>query len=388
MNAPMNAAAQKIEVAKAQMMLRMPWFATLLLHLRLVAIPKDDKHNEQRERPIHTMAVDGTHLFYYEPFTEALTTDLAMAILAHEVLHCALLHCPRGVGKDAELWNIACDMSVNSILFQDGIYLPEWSIAPDMENKTVEELYADVCKKEKKMRKKYGHLANDVRDPGTEGEDGDGEGNNPIDRSGGRQDKSGLTEQNWKDIISKCRGCQPKSMDRFVEAAMAPTVNWREVLAQFCSAKVRDDEHTWNRISRRYPGLPGWKRQPKANIGVVIDTSGSVDGTMIGTFLAELKSIIDIAGMEVTLIVADADVHQVVEPGEDIPQTLHGGGGTDFRPAVEKCNELLLDGIVYLTDGLGTFPQTSDCPILWAILGLHSIETPPVGDVLRIGNDS
>src|SRR5882762_556053 len=303
----MNAAAQKIEVAKAQMMLRMPWFATLLLHLRLVAIPLDDKRNLARERPILTMAVDGTHLFYYEPFTEGLTTDLCMSILAHEVLHCALLHCPRGRGKDALLWNIACDMTVNAILEQDGIYLPEDCIAPDREDKTVEELYADVCKKADKMKKKYSKMAQDVKEPGDGAEDGDTPGDDkvPRDRSGGKQDKCGLTEQNWKDIVSKCRAQQPKSMDRHVEAAQAPTVNWREVLAQFISAKVKDDEHTWNRISRRYANLPGWKRQPRAKIGVVIDTSGSVDGAMIGIFLAELKSITDIAGMEVTLIVAD-----------------------------------------------------------------------------------
>ncbi len=391
----MNAAAQKIEIAKAQMMLRMPWFATLLLHLKLVAC--NDEWNGKRppNRQIHTMAVDGTHLFYCESFTEALTVDMTMAILAHEVLHCALLHCPRGIGKDAKLWNIACDMSVNAILEQDGIHLPEDCIAPDQEDKTVEELYADVCKKAKQMKKKYGGKANDVREPGSEdGESGEGDsdggvdadGNTPLDIPGSNRDKAGMSEQNWKDIIAKARGIQPKSMDRHIEVAQAPIVNWREVLAQFVTSKIRDDEHTWNRTSRRYANLPGWKRQPRAKLGVVIDTSGSVGGEMMGVFLAELKSIADIAGMEVTTITADEDVHQIIEPGEEIPMEIVGGGGTAFEPAVEKCNELMLDVCVYLTDGLGSFPQTSDIPILWAVEGTHHIETPPVGEVLRIND--
>lgn len=63
--------------------------------------------------------------------------------------------------------------------------------------------------------------------------------------------------------------------------------------------------------------------------------------------------------------------------------TLTGGGGTDFRPAFAKIEELRRDGtlrdlqgVLYFTDGKGTYP-TRRPPYETAFLFLESGTPPP-----------
>ena len=97
-----------------------------------------------------------------------------------------------------------------------------------------------------------------------------------------------------------------------------------------------------------------------------VDTSGSIDDVLLGQFLGEMKAIMSLSGMLAYVISCDAAVHQVVLPGDNIPKLI-GGGGTDFRPALSKAEELAVDAVVYLTDAQGTFPQDCNLPVLWAL---------------------
>ena len=55
---------------------------------------------------------------------------------------------------------------------------------------------------------------------------------------------------------------------------------------------------------------------------------------------------------------------------------LYGGGGTDFRPAFRRIDELVasgefarLGGVLYFTDGYGVFPETApDYPVAFVML--------------------
>ena len=71
------------------------------------------------------------------------------------------------------------------------------------------------------------------------------------------------------------------------------------------------------------------------------------------------------------MIQADAQVRSddVITSSDELKTwanhaTIHGGGGTDFRPAFEYVNALVNDGaftdlggLVYFTDGWGTYPE-------------------------------
>ena len=114
---------------------------------------------------------------------------------------------------------------------------------------------------------------------------------------------------------------------------------------------------------------------------IVIDTSGSCSGRLVRFFLEETWSVFGHAEnffdhFHVRILQCDAIVQEDVkitslrEADEYMKNlVIRGGGGTDFREAfryvkrLQKKGELRhLKGILYFTDGFGTFPETPpDC---------------------------
>ena len=113
---------------------------------------------------------------------------------------------------------------------------------------------------------------------------------------------------------------------------------------------------------------PGTNRRAGVRrAGVVIDTSGSIDERLLGIFLSEINSLIVMTGCEVVLVDCDAEVQQVSTHRMPIRgYTAKGGGGTDFRPAIEALRRTTPDVAVYFTDLMGTFPEKGPgFPLLW-----------------------
>ncbi|MDO5409853.1 MAG: M20/M25/M40 family metallo-hydrolase [Lachnospiraceae bacterium] len=109
---------------------------------------------------------------------------------------------------------------------------------------------------------------------------------------------------------------------------------------------------------------------------IVIDTSGSCSGELVRFFLEETWSVFGqtenfFDRFHVRLLQCDTCVQEDVkltnlQEAEDYMKNLviRGGGGTDFREAfsyirkLQKQGELMyLKGILYFTDGFGTFPE-------------------------------
>lgn len=91
--------------ARTQLLLNQPFFGTLCLRLKLMA------------GPVPTMATDGRRIVYDPTFVNSLQPAELEAVLAHEILHCALGHeCQRGQ-RNPRLWNEAADTgSQNTLL--------------------------------------------------------------------------------------------------------------------------------------------------------------------------------------------------------------------------------------------------------------------------------
>src|SRR3990167_8203451 len=89
------------------------FLATLAMQLRLVA-----------DARCPTMQTDGTTVWYGPEFVKALPSNQLQAVLAHEVLHCGLLHMFRRGARDPQLYNIAADHVVNNVLVEWGYQLP------------------------------------------------------------------------------------------------------------------------------------------------------------------------------------------------------------------------------------------------------------------------
>lgn len=112
-----------------------------------------------------------------------------------------------------------------------------------------------------------------------------------------------------------------------------------------------------------------------SEFAIVIDTSYSTNGSLVQKFLEETFQIIQerdsfFHKSQIRIIQCDNQVHSdtIIKNSGDIVKLLHnfeliGGGGTDFRPAFSYINKLLEDGefhnlkgVLYFTDGKGIFP--------------------------------
>lgn len=337
-------AEEKIQRAATKMLLAYPWWASLYLHLKPVCTDT-----------VPTMAVDGTHLYYNPAFTLKLSDKECLGVLLHETAHIALLHCFRRQHRHPELWNIACDQAANALLAADNITLPAGCVPPGPLDKTAEELYRELESKAQKIKV----AMRDVYDPNALGKLGDAAASSGTTKA--------LSERDWRSALAQSRGLLPAGIARMVGENAEPRKDWREELARFVHSTSRADLHTWNRLSRRIAAMPGWKRQPESTIAVCVDTSGSISDDILGAFLAEIHAIAAIAGMTLYLLSCDAAVTGVIEPGQPLPKTFVGGGGTDFRPAIAKSLEFSPDAIVYFTDGMGEFPEACETPVLWAL---------------------
>jgi predicted metal-dependent peptidase len=182
----------------------------------------------------------------------------------------------------------------------------------------------------------------------------------------------------------KLHGKGAGGMNRELGDLLEPQINWREVMREFvksiCNSK---DKSSWRRVNRRYLSsdiyMPTLIGERVGRIAIGIDTSGSIGGEELTTFLSEVQSIAkDVNPEKVDLIYWDSKVAAHEEYDEAaVPNIVSstkpkGGGGTDPTAMMHymKKNNIVPECIVMLTDGF--VPQWGDewpAPILWAITG-------------------
>jgi len=122
---------RQISIIRTHLCTRTPFFGSLALFARIEISNK-----------IPTAATDGKTIYINPDFFAALNTSEQEGVFIHEVLHAALLHVPRGRGRDKERWNIAADIVVNGILVSEGYELPQGGIREiRLEAFSVEEVY-------------------------------------------------------------------------------------------------------------------------------------------------------------------------------------------------------------------------------------------------------
>lgn len=109
---------------------------------------------------------------------------------------------------------------------------------------------------------------------------------------------------------------------------------------------------------------------------IAIDTSGSVAGALVQTFIQKTYNILKttesfFTKINLHIIQCDAAIQEdaKITGQEELDRylqtmTLRGFGGTDFRPVfayvdslIQKAEFINLKGLIYFTDGYGTFPE-------------------------------
>jgi predicted metal-dependent peptidase len=296
--------------------------------------------------------------------------------MLHEVLHAALLHVPRRSTRNPKGWNIAADIVVNGVLWQNGFELPENTIRDtELEHHSVEEVYA-ILAKQAEDQEKHQLEHPDLLDSAPGDGEGSGDGKPSKGGPGGQLSESErkALEAHWRKAMAQAasvaRGSQqgklPAGMTREFGSLEPARLDWRSTLWRLAGMSLR--------------------------VFLCLDTSGSIDEAQITALLSEVRGILRAyPHVSCTLYYADATAYgpYTLEVDGDIP-TPQGGGGTDFRPFFDAIKSDLSDlehgVIVYLTDGFGDFPlEPPKLPVLWVVTpGGLALESFPFGEVVSL----
>jgi len=352
---------------------------------------------------IATAATDGKVLWFNPAFVEKQDPPQLCGLVAHELLHAALLHVHRRRERDATLWNIAADIVVNGMIRSDTSYqLPEGGVEdPKLAHLSVEEIYEQLNTGKKKVPKialidLLPGLGYDPDFPSADGPSGASDG--CLDLS-----KTEQLQRHWRAALQQAgavarrisRGFGKNGLDgvREFEGATNPSLSWREILWQFMVATPYDFGGFDRRFIHRKLYLEDVVGD-SVEVAICIDTSASIGNAELGTFMGEIQGILDAyPQIRGTLFFADTALYGPYDFGLDAPlPEARGGGGTSFIPFFVWLRQQELNSnlplCIYFTDGYGSFPRTSpESPVLWVVMpgGLESTGFP-FGEVARMAS--
>ena len=390
--------AAMFEQARIYLLDSQPFYGTLLLQLRYCGY--------NPSVPTAGIAPDGS-LYMNPHFMSTLSREEQRGILLHETLHVAFDVFGRRGPRNHRLWNMAHDYVINLFIndIPSGrIALPKGGLLDEKyRGMSAEEVY-DLLQQEGE---------GDDSDGG--GGNGDGNGSSPpwddlrddlstteLGQKAGMGDESAANElrQRWKEAVAmaresaKMQGKMPAGMEKHVERYLNPTVPWFEVLARFIGDAIGPQQSTFSRPSRRQSALgraailPGRNRRTGADITILWDTSGSMNGEADAIF-AEVCGICDDMGISARLIVCDAEVHWdgMIESADDALEHLSGGGGSNFKPAFDRIDaEAQRTVVVAFTDGHISVPSAQSPFVTGTIWCLTAGGTRPApwGEVISL----
>lgn len=409
----------KLAAARTRLILDKPFLGALVLRLPLKAADGNW---------CKTTATDARHFYYNPEYIEQLNPKQTQFMLAHEALHCALIHFARRGHRIKHRWDLACDFAINPLLIEDGLTPPPNSLWMDQyKGMTAEEIYP-LIEDHEEMETLDQHLYDQE---GESGEQDGGGGSLPPpkqkseqkNKEGGAQLQVDENRQGGQDTESqpgrgsvddpypgetpdapppltpdeketlgvqwrqRTAGAAQQAIQagklggalaRMIEHHLQPQLPWRMVLSRYLSSLARDD-FSYMRPSRRegdaiYPSL----RSAQIEVVIAVDTSGSVRREELNSFITEIDAIKGQIRARITLLPCDASLAKgapwIYEPWEEfkLPENIQGGGGTDFRPVFEWVGKMDMQPqlLLYFTDGDGEFPrQPPDYAVIWLVKG-------------------
>jgi len=394
----------KITKAKAKLILEHPYFGTVASALPL------EKNND-----ILTFTSDGLKMHYNSEYLDKISLEEVEFVMANGAMHTVLKHHERLGERTKWLWQTATDYVVNAMLVKNGMHLPEYAYFEEkFEGMYVEEVYemlrAEMMDNSDHSMEQETEQITDSDETGVDNlhmqkehtpdmnatetqeeqnaDDKEEELNTPEKKELGHEMKERL-EQIFQKL--KRQGNLPKDLELVVPEYFSHKVDWREFLYGYVATHAKRS-YTFIPPNMKflYRGiyLPSMSSD-LLRVIVAVDTSGSVDETLLSTFLGEVSSMMQqYPNYEIDLITADAKVqsHKTFLPGEPLEYEISGGGGTDFRPVFEYIDKYIdyPTLLLYFTDGEGTFPTSEPMyDLLWIMPTGTEV---PFGEVIVLEN--
>lgn len=403
---------KRLLLARMRILCSHGFFGLLLMHMKYSV-----------DEGCETAYTDAERIAFSPDFLDGLSDGELDFVLMHEILHVVLRHCMRSDPDDPELFNVAADIVVNSIIMDENngdprsITLSNYgeSIhkAPDGKEGnryTAEEVF-EMLKSASQCRRTKGGGKNGSGKGGS-GKSGKGNQSSGWDDHSHwvKADADGSLRDVWvKRFAEACeaisirdasnqRGTLPKFAKRILEELTKPQTDWRQILCDFVQEEIND--YSFSPPDRRFEDSPFFlpdfneKDETVKDILFMIDTSGSMSDKMITAAYSEIKGALEqfngklrgwLGFFDAAIIepqpFSDLEEFAVIKPA--------GGGGTDFRIIFEYVEQHMREeppaSIIILTDGYAPFPKeevSKGIPVLW-LLNNEDVK-PPWGKVARI----
>lgn len=408
--------------ARSRILMKHPFYGMLLMRLQL-GLSK-----------CGTACTDMKTLLFDPSFAAKISDDEMEFVMLHEVLHCALQHCKRGKSFHRELFNIACDIVVNSnILYflqkQDFLIMgsPVMHLTPDCREGylfTAEQVYEMLVSKG--LNHGMDSSGNDYGDsissgimPGAKRDSKQPAAGNMPDMELGRIDSHEIwktieavsdVDEQWDAAVKETA---LKASDRGYSTADLPPVvrdyimvlehrakvDWRDVLRAFIQLDNVRFDYSFSPPDERYSDsefiLPSFTKVEAnilKNIWFCVDVSGSIRQETLSEIMSEIRQMfLMYSGVSLKISFFDTKVTEPVLCDDE--ETLMdispvGGGGTSFLAIFKYLqNEMeeLPTAIIILTDGYCEYPKEEDAldiPVLWIIY--NNSKDAPWGNSIHV----
>lgn len=319
---------------------------------------------------IAVAAVDAVSQEIYVNPAAGLDELSARFVLAHELMHVGLRHQARRQGRDAYLWNVACDYVINGWLIEMRVGdLPAFGALHDpalagLSAESVYDILVTDLRRHRKLATLRGRgLGDMLGDSEVEWwKQGDGVS---LDEFYRRCLTQGLGYHRDQD-----RGLLPAGLIEEIHALAQPAIPWDVELARWFDDRFSplEKRRTFARLSRRQSATPDIVRplwvphgasDEGRTFGVVLDTSGSMDRRLLAQSLGAIGGFArsrDV--LRARVVFCDAypyDQGYVVTDAILETVRVRGRGGTVLQPGIdllEHAEDFPKDGpLLIITDG-------------------------------------
>jgi len=302
----------------------------------------------------------------------ALSEQECRFVMAHELLHVGLRHDTRRQGRDPFLWNVACDYVINGWLVEMAVgHMPSVGLLydPALKGESAESIYdlmATDMRRYRRLATLRGIGACDMLEPAQNGWWAKSDGVD-LDRFYRQALAQGLTYH----CGDPDRGFLPLNLVEEINALAQPPVPWDVELARWFEHYFPPLERrrSYARPSRRQDSTPDIARpryvpdtlgQDARTFGVVLDTSGSMDRTLLAKALGAIASYSlahEVPAARVVFCDAAPYDEGYIPPDEIAGRVrVRGRGGTVLQPAIdllEQAEDFPPEGpLLIITDGM------------------------------------
>ena len=356
---------------------------------------------------IPRIGTDGLKIAYEPHYLADLYREnpmLVNRVYLHMVFHCIFRHLFRPCPEDRELWNLSCDMVVEALIdgmhhrsIRMGVHPFRRAVYDELRKTlkvlTAEGIYRELKKADYRSEQRARMVQEFCIDDHTYWPA-------PPEEEGPKPPSPLMAKlkKHWKDVsdrmqtelsIGREAGTEDGDLSDELAVENRERYDYRTFLKKFAVLKVemQIDPDSFDYVFysyglRMYGNMPliepqEWKETHKIEeFVIVIDTSMSCSGDLVRKFLEETYHILAetesfFRKVHIRILQCDDAVRadQLITTGEELKQymdhlQLYGDGGTDFRPAFTYVQQLIdqgefknLKGLLYFTDGKGTFPR-------------------------------